>query len=84
MPGLLIGEVTVKGIVRDRSGFIAMIQGPDNKTYIVRTGEKLLDGTVKAITADSGGVLPGRQRPAVAGEAEGSSEDGASADGGRG
>jgi Tfp pilus assembly protein PilP len=51
--GLSIGEVTVKGIVRDRSGFIAMIQGPDTKTFIVRSGEKLMDGTVKAITADS-------------------------------
>jgi hypothetical protein len=54
VPGLLIGEVTVKGIVRDRSGFIAMIQGPDNKqTFIIRPGEKLMDGSVKAITADS-------------------------------
>lgn len=53
VPGLLIGEVTVKGIVRDRLGFIAMIQGPDsNKTFIVRTGERLMDGSVKAITAD--------------------------------
>ena len=52
-PGLLINEVIVKGIVRDRSGFIAMIQGPDTKTFIVRTGEKLMDGTVKAITADT-------------------------------
>lgn len=53
VPGLLIGEVTVKGIVRDRSGFIAMIQGPDsNKTFMVRTGERLMDGSVKAITAD--------------------------------
>lgn len=53
VPGLLIGEVTVKGIVRDRSGFIAMIQGPDsNKTFIVRAGERLMDGSVKAITAD--------------------------------
>jgi Tfp pilus assembly protein PilP len=51
--GLMIGEVTVKGIVRDRTGFIAMIQGPDTKTFIVRSGEKLMDGTVKAITADS-------------------------------
>jgi hypothetical protein len=51
--GLTIGEVTVKGIVRDRSGFLAMIQGPDTKTFIIRSGEKLMDGTVKAITADS-------------------------------
>jgi Tfp pilus assembly protein PilP len=53
LPGLLIGEVTVKGIVRDRTGFIAMIQGPNAKTFTVRSGEKLMDGSVKAITADS-------------------------------
>lgn len=53
VPGLLIAEVTVKGILRDRAGFIAMIQAPDNKTYIVRPGEKLLDGTVKTITQDT-------------------------------
>lgn len=50
--GLLIGEVTVRGVVRDRSGFIAMIQGPDRKTFIVRSGEKLMDGSIKAITTD--------------------------------
>ena len=53
VPGLAIAEVTVKGIIKDRSGFIAMSQGPDAKqTYVVRAGEKLMDGTVKAITAD--------------------------------
>jgi hypothetical protein len=51
--GLLINEVIVKGIVRDRSAFIAMIQGADTKTFIVRTGDKLMDGTVKSITADT-------------------------------
>ena len=53
LPGVLIGELTVKGIVRDRSGFIAMVQAPDNKTYIVRPGEKLMDGSVKSITSDT-------------------------------
>jgi hypothetical protein len=53
LPGLLISEVAVKGIVRDRSGLIAMVQGTGTKTFIVRTGEKLMDGTVKAITSDS-------------------------------
>jgi len=52
LPGLLISEVTVKGVVRDRGGFIAMIQAPDNKTYIVRSGDKLMDGAVKSITQD--------------------------------
>ena len=44
LSGLLIGEITVKGVVRDRQGFIAMVQAPDNKTYAVRVGDKLLDG----------------------------------------
>jgi Tfp pilus assembly protein PilP len=51
-PGLLVSEVTVKGVIRGRSGYIAMIQGPDNKTYIVRSGDRLLDGAVKTITQD--------------------------------
>ena len=50
--GLLIGEVTVKGVLRDRSGFMAMLQAPDNKTYVVRVGDKLLDGSVKSISQE--------------------------------
>ena len=52
IPGLLVSEVTVKGVIRGSSGFIAMIQAPDNKTYIVRAGDRLFDGAVKSITQD--------------------------------
>jgi Tfp pilus assembly protein PilP len=50
--GILIGEVSVKGVLRDRGGFMAMVQGPDKKTHAVRVGDKLLDGTVKSITEE--------------------------------
>jgi len=30
-----------------------MVQGPDLKTYIVHPNDRLFDGTVRAITADS-------------------------------
>jgi Tfp pilus assembly protein PilP len=53
LPGLLIDELAVKGVIKDRTGFVAMIQGPDNKTYLVHPGEKLMDGSVKSITGDS-------------------------------
>ncbi len=53
LPGVLIGEVTVKGILKDPSGYIAMIEAPDKKTYIVRSGQKLMDGSIKSITADT-------------------------------
>lgn len=50
--GLLIADVSVKGIVRDKGGFIAMVQGTDGKTHIVRPGDRLFDGSVKSIVAD--------------------------------
>ena len=53
VPGLLINEVSVKGILKDRAGFVAMIQGPDNKTYVIRAGDRLLDGNVKSIVQDA-------------------------------
>ncbi len=53
VPGLLIGEVSVKGIVKDQSGYMALIQGPDNRTYTVRAGDRLLDGSVKSVVGDA-------------------------------
>ena len=37
-------------MLQSRNGLIAMVQGPDNKTYIVHQGDKLLDGSIKTIT----------------------------------
>ena len=53
VPGLMIAEVRIKGILRDRTGYVAMIQGADNKTYTVKAGDRLMDGTVKAIVPDA-------------------------------
>lgn len=53
VPGLLINEVSVKGIVRNSTGFVALIQGPDNKTYVVKAGDRLMDGSVKSILQDA-------------------------------
>jgi hypothetical protein len=52
LPGLLVNEVLVKGVIRGRSGYIAMLQGSDTRTYIVRPGDRLFDGTVKTISQD--------------------------------
>jgi Tfp pilus assembly protein PilP len=48
--GLSVGEVSVRGVMQSRGSLVAMIQGPDNKTYIVHAGDKLLDGTIKSVT----------------------------------
>jgi Tfp pilus assembly protein PilP len=48
--GMTLGEISVRGIMQSRGSLVAMVQGPDNKTYIVHQGDKLLDGTIKTIT----------------------------------
>jgi len=51
LAGLGAGEVTLRGTVKSREGgFVAILQGSDQKTYIVRAGDKLLDGTIRTIT----------------------------------
>jgi type IV pilus assembly protein PilP len=48
--GLTVSEIVVRGIVESRGKLIAMVSGPDNKTYIVHPGDKLVDGTIRTIT----------------------------------
>jgi len=50
VPGLAVSEISVRGVMQSRGGLVAMVQGPDNKTYVMHTGDKLIDGTVKAVT----------------------------------
>jgi len=52
LAGLALGEITVRGIMQSRDALVAMIAGPDNKTYIVHPGDRLLDGQIKTITHD--------------------------------
>jgi hypothetical protein len=53
VPGLLVSEITLKGVLKSPKGLIALVQSPDNRTYIIRAGDKVFDGSVKAITADA-------------------------------
>lgn len=53
VPGFLVDEVKLQGILRTRQGPMAMIDGPDNKGYRIRVGDKLLDGEVIKITPSS-------------------------------
>jgi hypothetical protein len=48
--GLTVGEISVRGIVESRGVLIAMVQGPDKKTYLVHQGDRFVDGMVKSIT----------------------------------
>jgi hypothetical protein len=49
--GMSVAEITVSGIVQNRGVLVAMVQGPDRKTYLVHQGDKFQDGTVKTVTS---------------------------------
>jgi hypothetical protein len=52
--GFVINEVHLRGIVENPSGsgkYIALLLGPDGKTYFPRVGQRLYDGVITAIDA---------------------------------
>jgi Tfp pilus assembly protein PilP len=50
-------EVVLKGTMQSRTGYVALVEATDRKTYIVKAGDRLLDGTVRTITADGMVIL---------------------------
>ena len=55
--GLGVAEVSLRGTVVSQGAFVGILQGVDSKNYIVRVGDKLSDGTIRSITADSMVIL---------------------------
>ena len=51
--GFLVSELVLKGIMQSRNEYLALVTGPDAKTYLVRVNDRLQDGSVRAITADA-------------------------------
>lgn len=51
--GLAVDEITMRGVFKGRNGWTALVRGADNRTYSVKAGDELYDGTVKAVTGDA-------------------------------
>ena len=47
---LLTGEGSVRGVVQLRGRYVAMVQSPEGKTYIVHVNDRFSDGVIKQIT----------------------------------
>lgn len=53
VPGFLVDELKLQGVLKTRQGLVAMVNAPDNKGYLIRVGDKVLDGEVIRITNSS-------------------------------
>ncbi len=50
--GMAIDEIKLEGIIKLPEGYVAMVQGTDNLSYLIRPGTVLYDGTVESIDRD--------------------------------
>ena len=53
LSGLAVDEAVLRGIVATRRGRLAVLEGRDARTYVVRPGDRLHDGRVGEITGDA-------------------------------
>jgi hypothetical protein len=47
--GMLVEELSLQGTIRTRQGWIAMMRGGDNRSYLLRKGTTVFDGEVLEI-----------------------------------
>jgi Tfp pilus assembly protein PilP len=48
--GLTTDEVMLRGIMQSRNAFVALLSGPDGKTFAARANDRLLDGVIRSVT----------------------------------
>ena len=49
---MAIADVVVKGVIRSGSTMIALLAGPDGRTFMAHRQDRLADGVVSKIEAD--------------------------------
>jgi len=52
LPGMMVEELTLEGIIDTPAGIMAFVLGRDSMSYIIRPGTKLYNGEVKEIFQD--------------------------------
>jgi Tfp pilus assembly protein PilP len=47
---LTTGEVMLRGVMQSRNSYVALLSGPDGKTYSARANDRLVDGVIRTVT----------------------------------
>ena len=48
--GITTGEIMLRGVLQSRNSYVALISGPDGKTYSAHVNDRLLDGVIRSVT----------------------------------
>lgn len=50
LASLTTGEVMLRGVLQSRNAYVALVSGPDGKTYSAHVNDRLLDGVIRSVT----------------------------------
>ena len=50
LAGVTTSELMLRGVMESRGAYVAMVGGPDGKTYTARVNDRLLDGVIRSVT----------------------------------
>ena len=53
LAGLAVSDVQLKGVIRSGANFVAILEGPDGRTFMVKRLDRLMNGVVKGIESNS-------------------------------
>ncbi|MBW8869034.1 MAG: pilus assembly protein PilP [Acidobacteria bacterium] len=51
LSGIAVSDVQLKGVVRSGTTFVAILEGPDGRTFLAKRADRLMDGVIKGIEA---------------------------------
>ena len=50
LAGLTTADIMLRGVLQSRNSYVALISGPDGKTYSAHANDRLLDGVIRSVT----------------------------------
>jgi Tfp pilus assembly protein PilP len=53
LTGVMVDELVVRGVVQSRGSWMAIVEGANERAYVIRPGDRLMDGSVRSINAEA-------------------------------
>jgi Tfp pilus assembly protein PilP len=53
LAGIAVSDVQLKGVIRSGANFVAILEGPDGRTFMAKRLDRLVNGVVKGIEHDA-------------------------------
>ena len=50
LSGVTTSELMLRGVLQSRGSYVAIVSGPDGKTYRAHVNDRLLDGVIRSVT----------------------------------